>query len=130
MATIETGRRRPLLGALTLVALLGAADVGAFIAASPSVALKNGGRASGSIGGLAVWLLLLGVSGRRAMGAEEARNLATVTVALAALAALGGVSLAIVHQLAGVGGWRTIGGGILGVAALGLAVAARRPAAG
>ena len=128
MATLETVRRRPLLGALTLVALLGAADVGAFIAASPSVALKNSGRASGSIGGLAVWLLLLGVSGRRAIGAEDARNLATASLVLAGLAALGGVGLALVHQLAGVGGWRTIGGGVLGVAALGLAFAARSTA--
>ena len=130
MATIEAARRRPLLGSLTLVALLGAADVAAFIAASPSVALKNGGRAGGSIGGLAVWLLLLGISGRRAMGAEEPRNLATVTVAVAALAGIGGVGLAVIHQLAGVGGWRTIGGGILGVAAFGLALAAHRPSAG
>lgn len=116
-----------MLAALAVVALLGAADVGAFIASSPAVALKNGGRASGSIGGLAVWLLLLGVSGRR-VAADDRAALATATLGLAALAAVGGVGLAAIHQLAGVGGWRTIGGAVLGISALGLAVAARRGA--
>jgi len=113
-----------LLGALAVVALLGVADVGAFIATNPSVALKNGGRAGGSIGGLAVWLLLLAVSGRR-LAADDRKALVQATLLLGALAALGGVGLAVIHQLAGVGGWRTIGGGGLGGAALGLAVAAR-----
>ena len=116
--------RRPLLGALALVALVGAADVGAFIATDPSVALKTGGRASGSIGGLAVWLLLVAVSGRR-FAADDGRALVQATLLLGALAAVGGVGLAVIHQLAGVGGWRTIGGGVLGVAALGLALASR-----
>ena len=127
MATVDAPARRPVLTALAVVALLGAADVGAFIASSPAVALKNGGRASGSIGGLAVWLLLLGVSGRR-VAADDRAALATATLGLAALAAVGGVGLAVIHQLAGVGGWRTIGGGVLGISALGLAVAARRGA--
>lgn len=116
--------RRPAVTALAVVALLGAADVGAFIAASPAVALKNGGRASGSIGGLVVWLLLLAVSGKRIAG-DDRRPVLQATLVLAALAALGGVGLAAIHQLAGVGGWRTLGGGILGVAALGLAISAR-----
>ena len=126
MATTEVPGRRPLLGALMVVALLGAADVGAFIATSPAVALKNSGRASGSLGGLAVWLLLLGASGRRA-AADDARGLAALTLVLAGLAAFGGVGLAVVHQLAGVGGWRTVGGAVLGITALGLALAARNP---
>ncbi|GAC1329034.1 MAG: hypothetical protein NVSMB17_05040 [Candidatus Dormibacteria bacterium] len=120
----ESASRRPLLSALAVVAVLGAADVGAFIAASPGVALKNGGRASGSVGGLAIWLLLLAVSGRR-IATDDRRALAQATLLLGALAAAGGVGLAVVHQLAGVGGWRTIAGGVLGVAALGLAVAVR-----
>ena len=124
MAISDIPSRRPLLSALVVVALLGAADVGAFIAASPAVALKNSGRASGSLGGLAVWLLLMGASGRR-VATDDRQGMATVTLVLAALAALGGVGLAVVHQLAGVGGWRTIGGAVLGVTALGLAVAAR-----
>ncbi|HEV1998804.1 MAG TPA: hypothetical protein VGR61_11825 [Candidatus Dormibacteraeota bacterium] len=125
MATTDAPIRRPLLTALMVVALLGATDVGAFIASSPGVALKNGGRASGSIGGLAVWLLLLGVSGRR-IAADNRPGLVTATLVLAALAAFGGVGLAVIHQLAGVGGWRTIGGAVLGIGALGLSVAARR----
>ena len=128
MATTEVPGRRPLLGALVLVALLGVADVGAFIATSPAVALKNSGRASGSLGGLAVWLLLVGASGRRAAG-DDGRRMAAMTLVLAGLAALGGVGLAVVHQLAGVGGWRTVGGAVLGISALGLALAARNPAA-
>ena len=124
MAISDIPSRRPLLSALVVVALLGAADVGAFIAASPAVALKNSGRASGSLGGLAVWLLLMGASGRR-VATDDRQGMATVTLVLAALAALGGVGLAVVHQLAGVGGWRTIGGAVLGITALGLAVAAR-----
>ncbi|MFN2463933.1 MAG: hypothetical protein ABR573_08550 [Candidatus Dormibacteria bacterium] len=126
MASQATSRR-PLLGALVLVSLLGAVDVGAFIATSPSVALKNGGRAGGSLGGLAIWLLLLAVSGRR-FAAEDRTALVRASLALGSLAALGGVGLAVIHQLAGVGGWRTIGGGVLGVAALALAIAARNPA--
>lgn len=129
MAAIDRPARRPVLGALAAVALLGAADVAAFIVASPAVALKNGGRASGSIGGLAVWLLLLGTAGRR-FGTDDSDRLAGATLALAALAAAGGVGLAVVHQIAGVGGWRTIGGAVAGIAALGLAVAARRPSPG
>ena len=109
-----------------MVALLGAVDVGAFIATNPSVALKNGSRAGGSIGGLVVWLLLLGVSGRR-IATHDRPGLAPATIALGALAALGGVGLAVIHQLAGVGGARTIAGGVLGVAAVGLAIAARNP---
>ena len=127
MATSDIPSRRPLLSALVVVALLGAADVGAFIASSPGVALKNGGRASGSLGGLAVWLLLIGASGRRVV-TDDRQAMATVTLVLAALAALGGVGLAVVHQLANVGGWRTIGGAVLGLTALGLAVAARTAA--
>ena len=126
MATKEVPGRRPLLGALMVVALMGVADVGAFIATNPAVALKNSGRASGSLGGLVVWLLLLGASGRRAAG-DDGRRLAAMTLVLAGLAALGGVGLAVVHQLAGVGGWRTVGGAVLGISALGLALAARNP---
>jgi hypothetical protein len=124
MATTDIGSRRPLLGVLAGVAALGATDVGVFIATDPGTALKTGGRATGSIAGLAVWLLLLAVAGRR-LAVEDRPALATATLALGALAALGGVGLAVIHQLARVGGVRTLGGGLLGIAALGLAVAVR-----
>jgi hypothetical protein len=123
MAT-DAGSRRTLLAALSAVALLGAADVGAFIATDPGVALKTGGRATGSLAGLAVWILLLGTAGRRLTGGAGPM-LTRATLGLGALAAVGGVGLAAIHQLAGVGGLRTFGGGVLGVAALALAVATR-----
>ena len=116
--------RRPLLTALAAVAAIGATDVGVFIVTNPETALKTGGRAGGSIGGLAVWLLLLAVAGRR-LATDDRSGLSNATLGLGVLAALGGVGLAVVHQLAGVGGLRTIGGGLLGIAALGLALAVR-----
>ncbi|MEA2684422.1 MAG: hypothetical protein QOK05_2750 [Chloroflexota bacterium] len=119
--------RRPLLAALAAIAAMGAIDVGAFIATDPGTALKTGGRASGSLAGLAVWVLLLGVAGAR-LAREDRPALATATIGLGSLAALGGVGLAVVHQLAGVGGPRTVAGGLLGVAALGLALTLRGPA--
>ncbi|MFN2465630.1 MAG: hypothetical protein ABR598_05125 [Candidatus Dormibacteria bacterium] len=125
----DTDALRPRLAALAAVAALGAVDVGAFIATQPGTALKTGGRATGSLAGLAVWLLLLGVSGKR-LAAVERGSLSRATVTLGALAAAGGVGLAAIHQLAGVGGIRTIGGGVLGLAALGLAIASRRPSPG
>ena len=125
----DAASRRPLLVALTVVALAGATDVGVFIATNPAVALKSGGRASGSIAGLVTWLLLASVAGRR-VAADDRRVLVQATLVLGALAALGGVGLAVIHQLAGVGGLRTIAGGALGVGALALAVAARQRLAG
>jgi hypothetical protein len=116
---------RSYLGALAIVALVGSVDVGTFIATSPDVALKNGGRAGGSIGSLLVWLMLLGVCGRRLAVADDSAAVARATVALGGLAALGGVGLAVIHQVAGVGGVRTLGGGALGVIALVLAIGAR-----
>jgi hypothetical protein len=127
MAT-DAGSRRPVLAALAAVALLGAADVGVFIATDPGTALKTGGRATGSLAGLAIWILLLGTAGRRLTGADGTA-VRRATLGLGALAAIGGVGLAAIHQLAGVGGLRTIGGGVLGVAALALAVATRQTSA-
>jgi hypothetical protein len=120
----DAGSRRPLLTALAAVAAIGATDVGVFIATSPATALKTGGRAGGSIGGLAVWVLLLAVAGRR-LATDDRPGLSNATLGLGVVAAVGSVGLAVVHQLAGVGGLRTIGGGLLGVAALGLAIALR-----
>jgi hypothetical protein len=123
MAT-HSSTRRPRLTALAAVAALGAADVGVFIATDPATALKSGGRAGGSIGGLGVWVLLLAVSGSRLVR-DDRPALSNATLGLGVLAALGGVGLAVVHQLAGVGGLRSLGGGLLGGAALGLALAVR-----
>lgn len=115
------------LALLTAVAAIGALDAGVFIATDPQTALKTSGRATGSLAGLAVWVLLLAVSARRWGGADSSR-LATTGLALAGLAALDGVGLAVIHTAAGVGGARTLIGGAAGLAVLGLAVATRREA--
>jgi hypothetical protein len=121
-------RRSWIVAGLGAVALAGAADVGLFIVTQPAVALKDGGRAGGSIGGLVVWLVLASLAGARWSG-REGPYLSRGTLMLAALAAAGGVGLAAVHMAAHVGGWRSTAGGVLGVAALALAIAAngRRP---
>lgn len=115
---------RALLGYLTAASLLGAADTAVFIATDPQTALKTGGRATGSLAGLAVWVLLLAVSGRRLGGGDNPR-LATIGLGLAALAALDGVGLAVIHVAAGVGGARIMVGAGAGIAVLALAVMAR-----
>jgi hypothetical protein len=115
------------LALLTAVAAIGALDTGIFIATDPQTALKTSGRATGSLAGLAVWVLLLALSARRWRGSDGNR-LATAGLVLATLAALDGVGLAAIHTLAGVGGARTLIGGAAGVAVLCLAVAARKPA--
>src|SRR5258708_39392010 len=115
---------RALLAYLAAASVLGAADTAVFIATDPQTALKTGGRATGSLAGLAVWLLLLAVSGRRLAGGDSSR-LATVGLGLAALAALDGVGLAVIHVVAGVGGLRIMVGAGAGIAVLALAVMAR-----
>src|SRR3982074_3182260 len=103
------------LALLTAAAAVGALDTGVFIATDPQTALKTSGRATGSLAGLAVWVLLLAVSARRWRGTDSSR-LATAVVALAGLAALDGVGLAVIHTVAGVGGARTLIGGAAGLA--------------
>jgi hypothetical protein len=121
-----TERTSPaVLAGLTVAALAGAADTAIFIATNPQTALKTGGRAGGSVAGLAVWVLLLAVSSRRWRG-PDGRRLAAIGLLLAALAALDGVGLAAIHLAAGVGGLRTVIGAAAGVVALSLALKARR----
>jgi hypothetical protein len=113
------------LAGLTAAALVGAADTAVFIATDPRTALKTGGRATGSLAGLAVWVLLLAISTRR-WGGPDSRRLATIGLLLAVLAALDGVGLAVIHVAAGVGGARTLIGAAAGALALTLALKARR----
>jgi hypothetical protein len=115
----------PRLAILTAAALLGAADAGLFVVTDPQTALKTPGRAAGSLAGLAVWVLLLAVSGRRWL-LGDSRRLAAAGLGLALLAALDGVGLAAIHAMARVGGARTLVGAAAGLTALGLAVTARR----
>lgn len=113
-----------LLACLSAASLLGAGDTALFIATEPQTALKTGGRAAGSVAGLAVWVLLLALSGRR-LASGDNRRLATLGVGLAALAALDGVGLAAIHLAAGVGGARLVIGAGAGITVLALAVTAR-----
>jgi hypothetical protein len=120
------GRTSPaLLAGLTAAALVGAADTAIFIATDPQTALKTSGRATGSLAGLAVWVLLLAMSRRRWRG-PDSRRLATIGLGLAALAALDGVGLAVIHLAAGVGGARTLIGAAAGIVVLALALSTRR----
>ena len=117
---------RTRLALLTAVAVAGTLDVAEFALTEPAVAFKDSGRAAGTLVGLAVWLLLTGAAGRRWRRPESGLRLGLVTVGLGALAAIDGASLAAIHLAVGVGGWRPLVGGILGVAALGLAITTRR----
>src|SRR5258708_20938348 len=89
-STAEPDASRPgsraVLAYLTTASLLGAADTAVFIATDPQTALKTGGRATGSLAGLAVWLLLLAVSGRPLAGGDRS-PLAPLRPGLAALPA-------------------------------------------
>jgi hypothetical protein len=114
------------LALLTAAAAVGALDTGIFIATDPQTALKTSGRATGSLAGLTVWILLLALSARRWRGSDSNR-LGTAALVLAGLAALDGVGLAVIHTAAGVGGARTLIGGAAGLAVLGLALATRKP---
>ena len=123
---LQTARRvsPALLAGLTAAALVGAADTAAFIATDPGTALKTSGRATGSLAGLAIWVLLLAVSGRRWRG-PDSRRLSTIGLGLALLASLDGVGLAAIHMAAGVGGARTLIGAAAGIAVLALALTTR-----
>jgi hypothetical protein len=112
------------LAALAAVSVAGAADVGEFLAARPQLFTEAPGRAAGSVLGLAIWIGLLGLALRR-MSTDETRSLRRATLALAALNALGNVGLTFIHFKAGVGGWRPVTSGLLGLASLALALLAR-----
>jgi hypothetical protein len=124
--TIQTVRQtsRARLALLTVVALIGAADVAQFAAVEPGIAFKTSGRAAGTVFGLAVWAGLTLVAGRRWRGVDNSR-LSRAALGLSALAAIDGVGLAVVHIAVKAGGLRPLLGATLGVASLGLAVSAR-----
>ena len=127
--TVTTGAstRRALAG-LIAVSLAGSADVGEFLATRTAMFTDAPGRAAGSVLGLLFWLALLVVSASRYAG-NERRGSRAATLGLAGLVAAGNVGLTLIHLKAGIGGWRPILGGALGVAALALAVASRDQAA-
>ncbi len=113
------GRRRPgryLL--LTLVALLGAVDVGQLIVSSPKLMAGSPSRAGGSALGLLLFLLLAVLTPAAARGRSVPRAL---TRGLAALLAAGSLLLVVVHAAAGVGGLRPASVALLALLALLLA---------
>ncbi|MGC1184662.1 MAG: hypothetical protein WBA31_05850, partial [Candidatus Dormiibacterota bacterium] len=83
------------------------------------------GRAAGSVLGLLLWLVLTGLAGRCATG-RRSPALSKGTVVVSGVVAVGSVSLVGIHAAAHVGGLRPAVGGVLGLAALGLALAASR----
>jgi hypothetical protein len=115
---------RSALAALMLVSLAGSADVAEFLVSRTAMFTDAPGRAAGSVLGLLFWLaLLLVASIRYTSGDGPGKRRATL--GLAGLVAAGNVGLTLIHLKAGIGGWRPMLGGGLGIAALLLALAAR-----
>lgn len=108
------------------VSLAGSADVGQFLATRTAMFTDAPGRAAGSVLGLLLWLALFGVASTRYLDGDRFWRRPT-TLALAGLVASGNVGLTLIHLKAGIGGWRPMLGGGLGIAALLLALASWRP---
>ena len=123
MTTTVLGSSKTSLLGLIGVSLAGTADVAEFLATRLSMFTDAPGRAAGSVVGLAFWAALLGVATARYTRGEH--QMGRVTVWLAALVAAGNVGLTAIHLKAGVGGWRPMLGGVLGILALLLAIASR-----
>ncbi len=112
------------LAALIAVSLARTADVGQFLATRTAMFTAAPGRAAGSVVGMALWAALLGMATARYAGSER-RGARAATLGLAGLVAASNVGLTVIHLRAGIGGWRPILGGVLGIAALVLAMASR-----
>jgi len=123
VTTIARRSARSALLALIGVSLAGTADVVEFLATRSPMFTDAPGRAAGSVVGLVAWAALLGVAAGRYAGGER-RWSRVATIGLAGLVAAGSVGLTAIHLKAGVGGLRPIIGGVLGVLALILALAA------
>ena len=124
MTTTSPSSKRSTLAGLIAVSLAGSVDVGEFLATRTAMFTNAPGRAAGSVLGLLFWLALLVVSTSRYAGAPR-RGTSAATLGLAGLVAAGNVGLTLIHLKAGIGGWRPMLGGALGIAALALAVASR-----
>ena len=117
-------RPKVALTALAAVSALGAADVGEFLATRTQLVGTAPGRAAGSVLGLTIWLGLVALAVRR-MRRDDKASLRAATLGLAAVNALGNAGLTFIHFKAGVGGWRPLLGGVLGLSSLLLALLAR-----
>lgn len=109
--------------ALIGVSIAGTGDVAQFLFSRMAMFTDAPGRAAGSLLGLAAWASLLGILSARLAGGE--RRLIKQTIWLAGLVAVGEIGLTAIHLKAGVGGFRPMVGGALGVIALMLAFASR-----
>lgn len=123
VTTFARGSAKGALLALIGVSLAGTTDVAQFLATRSPMFTDAPGRAAGSVVGLVAWGALLGVAMLRYAGGER-RWSRVATIGLAGLVAAGSVGLTTIHLKAGVGGVRPIVGGVLGVLALILALAA------
>lgn len=117
---------RVALAGLIAVSAAGTADVAEFLATRMAMFADAPGRAAGSVLGLAFWLALLGISSRRYLTGDRPAT-RRLTLAVAGLVATGNVGLTLIHLKAGIGGWRPMLGGGLGIAALLLSLASRSP---
>jgi hypothetical protein len=106
------------------VSVLGALDIGQFLASNASMFRVSPGRTAGSALGLVLWLALVGLSGAAASG-QRSSPLYRSILPISGLLAVGSLGLVAVHAAARVGGLRPALGGVLGLAALGLAYLAR-----
>lgn len=120
-----SGPARPLRLLLAAVAALASLDVAGFIAGQPRTALASPGRAFGSLLGLAIWLTLTVLAGAWTRG-ERGPGFRATVLGVAGLACAGSLGLMLIHIAAHVSGPTTVGAGVAGVAALGLAAAAWR----
>jgi hypothetical protein len=109
--------------ALIGVSIAGTGDVAQFLFSRMAMFTDAPGRAAGSLLGLAAWASLLGIVSARLATGE--RRLIKPTLWFAGLVAVGEVGLTAIHLKVGVGGWRPMVGGVLGVLALILALATR-----
>jgi hypothetical protein len=107
------------------VSILGALDIGQFLASNDGMFRAAPDRAAGSVLGLGLWLALVGLSGAAGAG-RRSPQVSRVILVLSGLLALGSVALVAVHAAAHVGGLRPALGGILGLIAFGLAYLAHR----
>jgi len=123
MTTSARSSAKVALIALIGVSLVETADVAEFVTTRSSMFTDAPGRAAGSVIGLLAWVALLAVATLRYAQGER-RGTRAATLGLAGLVAAGSVGLTAIHLKAGVGGVRPIVGGVLGVLALILAVAA------
>ncbi len=110
---------------LGLVGVLGSVDVAQFLVGNPSMFVHSPGRTLGSVLGLVLWLVLLGVA-LWAIFSSRRGLLLSASVWLAGLLTIGSLLLVVVHAAARVGGLRPAAGALLALLALVASLLVRR----